>query len=580
MMAILNRRQELPRDSRRDRFTNRAELYDQASRVLLHNWDVDYKRLKLPLDTIRRREKQEMLRLVAYEMQAGDTGLKGNAIDAGRLTQVLTNYLKDQGFSEPREKANPLIDQLRHRNFILCDRGGDIYGFVHRTFLEYFCAVEIVHRFEKQRTLTFEQLRDEVFGQHWQDETWHEVLRLICGAIDAKFAGQLIEFLMTREWNQQKHPEYFEIDMFDEVAKPKEKERNLRIAVQCLTEVREQSQINEIVSAVLRTLHRAIRSGYRREQALLLRVLVDGWKDDPETLVILKQLAQQGENFYTSSPEALRMLVDGWKDDPETLVILKQLAQRGENNFSDSPPEALRTLVDGWKDDPETLVILKQLAQDEDKATTARLAAIDALVHGWKGLPELYEVFHQVAKGYSARHECCSGESPRVEALRAIFTSYPHHPKTLPLFHDRVANDLNPYVRAPAINMLVGLFKDAKGTLPFLKDRAKLDEDHRVRLAAINALVDGWKGLPEICELLYQVATGDIFERKLYFFAEDNPRHTALQALLTHYSTHPKTLELLRDRAENDPDEQLREWAQEQLEMQNVKLKMEESSDG
>jgi hypothetical protein len=40
----------------------------------------------------------------------------------------------------------------------------------------------------------------------------------------------------------------------------------------------------------------------------------------------------------------------------------------------------------------------------------------------------------------------------------------------------------------------------------------------------------------------------------------------ALEALLTHYPNHPKTLELLRDRAGNDPDEQLREWAKEQLE--------------
>jgi GTPase SAR1 family protein len=190
MMALLNRRQELPRD--------RADLYDQASRVLLYHWDVDHKRLQLPMDTIGRREKQEMLRLIAYEMQTSEEGLKGNLISADRLTRILTDYLRDQGFSEPREKANRLIDQLRHRNWILCDRGADTYSFVHRTFLEYFCAVEIVHRFEKQRTLTFEQLRDEVFGQHWQDETWHEVLRLICGMIDAKFAGELIEFLIEK----------------------------------------------------------------------------------------------------------------------------------------------------------------------------------------------------------------------------------------------------------------------------------------------------------------------------------------------------------------------------------------------
>ncbi|MCG8367053.1 MAG: NTPase (NACHT family), partial [Pseudanabaenales cyanobacterium] len=154
IMAILNRRQELPRD--------RADLYDQASRVLLYHWDVDHKRLQLPLDAIGRREKQEMLRLIAYEMQAGEEGLKGNLISAEKLIHILTNYLRTQGFSEPREKANVLIQQLRERNFILCYRGADSYGFVHRTFLEYFCAVEIVNRFEKQRTLTFEQLQNEI----------------------------------------------------------------------------------------------------------------------------------------------------------------------------------------------------------------------------------------------------------------------------------------------------------------------------------------------------------------------------------------------------------------------------------
>jgi hypothetical protein len=45
----------------------------------------------------------------------------------------------------------------------------------------------------------------------------------------------------------------------------------------------------------------------------------------------------------------------------------------------------------------------------------------------------------------------------------------------------------------------------------------------------------------------------------------ENSRSVTLKALLTYYLTHPKNLELLRDRATNDPDEQLREWAQEQL---------------
>src|ERR1019366_6208672 len=58
MMAILNRNQDLPRD--------RVELYAQASRVLLHEWDASR---SLPVDTFARQEKEELLRELAGAMQ-------------------------------------------------------------------------------------------------------------------------------------------------------------------------------------------------------------------------------------------------------------------------------------------------------------------------------------------------------------------------------------------------------------------------------------------------------------------------------------------------------------------------------
>jgi len=57
MMDILNRRQELPRI--------RTGLYDRASEVLPYQWDIEHKRLNLPMDAIQRREKREMLRAIA-----------------------------------------------------------------------------------------------------------------------------------------------------------------------------------------------------------------------------------------------------------------------------------------------------------------------------------------------------------------------------------------------------------------------------------------------------------------------------------------------------------------------------------
>ena len=139
MMAILNRNQELPRD--------RPELYNQASRVLLHQWDVEQKLLENPrVDSVAidYKDKQAMLRQVAHHMQAADKGLAGNLIRGDDLERIVTGYLKSIEVSQARTVARLLIEQLRSRNFILCYLGADSYGFVHRTFLEYFCACEFV----------------------------------------------------------------------------------------------------------------------------------------------------------------------------------------------------------------------------------------------------------------------------------------------------------------------------------------------------------------------------------------------------------------------------------------------------
>ena len=181
--------QELPRD--------RAELYNQASRVLLYQWDVERSLVedsRLDPKTIDAKDKQEMLRRVAYKMQAAPQGLAGNIISAEDLENTLTAYLKNKDFDRPRVGAKLIINQLRTRNFILCFLGADSYGFVHRTFLEYFCASEVVERLYKTPEILLEELKTEVFGKHWDDESWQEVLCLIAGLIPGNLTGKLIEF--------------------------------------------------------------------------------------------------------------------------------------------------------------------------------------------------------------------------------------------------------------------------------------------------------------------------------------------------------------------------------------------------
>ncbi|HSF75625.1 MAG TPA: histidine kinase, partial [Microcoleus sp.] len=76
-------------------------------------------------------------------------------------------------------------------------------------------------------------------------------------------------------------------------------------------------------------------------------------------------------------------------------------------------------------------------------------------------------------------------------------------------------------------------------------------------------LARGWNYQPGIFELLCDVAINDPFE--FDYFWPDNPRKTALAAIIQLYPDRPQTLEIVRDRAQNDPDERLRKFAQKKL---------------
>ncbi len=64
-------------------------------------------------------------------------------------------------------------------------------------------------------------------------------------------------------------------------------------------------------------------------------------------------------------------------------------------------------------------------------------------------------------------------------------------------------------------------------------------------------------------EFLCDRALNDPFERKKD--SEDNPRQLALEIIIKQYPDHPQTLPLLQDRAENDSDKKVREFANKKL---------------
>ncbi|MCX7098093.1 MAG: hypothetical protein NTV43_09365 [Methylococcales bacterium] len=231
IIAIIAKHQELPRE--------RVLLYDHAVKVLCHHWDVtEHKINHTPIDFMRENDKLELLRRIASRMQQSPNGLSGNVIHPDDLQQEIESYLSQRWQLSPTESArigSAMIDQLRARNFILCFYGAESYGFVHRTFLEYFCADEIKQRFDKRGVaggISFDELK-KLFVAYYRDDAWHEILRLICGMVDAKFAGQLIDAILpARE-------------------KAYEESAVLTLAIQCLAEVTDLNEIPETAKQVL-----------------------------------------------------------------------------------------------------------------------------------------------------------------------------------------------------------------------------------------------------------------------------------------------------------------------------------------
>ncbi|OUL34396.1 hypothetical protein BV372_14020 [Nostoc sp. T09] len=478
MMAILNLKRELPRD--------RSELYKDASEVLLHNWD-EGRNLKPDerLETIDYKDKQAMLRQVAYQMQTSEKGLAGNIIHGDDLEAIFTKYLESIPVSDARDKARRLMKQLRDRNFILCFLGANHYAFVHRTFLEFFCASEFVRQFEKERSITIEDLKTEVFGRHWRDETWHEVLRLIAGMIEPKFVGEIIEYLIVQDSKGKKFV-------------------NLFLAAQCLEEVRNRTPIASTASKLLVKLKDLLNKDYQRKEVIdkadyldddvedyldddaedyldddvkktiifydvmskAISSIATTWRDEPDTLSWLKTCAKEG---YNTQQAALRELAKDWTHDLEALKICaekmhdpdsrKSFLQKVVKGFQDSEETlswlknraqsdiswlvrqaAMDEVIKCWKYDPATLPFVKAQAKFDDWINV-RQAALQQLSKEWKDDPGIFEFLHDCAIHDPFERIALSASNPRQTALEAIIKEYPQHPQTLPLLRDRAEND-------------------------------------------------------------------------------------------------------------------------------------------
>ena len=535
ILAIIGKHQELPRE--------RWKVYDHAASVLVQHWDVNKHLRDSHVNAVDLREddKKELLRRLAYRMQSGAQGAAGNHILHEELRAQIEEYLAVRFRYEPARAcaiAEAIIGQFRERNFILARYGPGIYGFVHRALLEFFCAGEVVARFEKTRALSEAALVSEVFDVHWEDLTWSEVLRLIAGMVDVSVANRLILHLVenarpTRSTVLDRPP-------LDAVA----------LAVQCLVEIRNLNAAAEASERSLEALMDALRMPERSfaelrerrfEEAVLPSVAAIGarWPGRERCLDWFRSRGAIG--VRPGSRLAARLVAALFPDDDEVRAELA--ARTVADPLEDQRRACLLGLAAVWPDHPGTLEAV--LAATRDPIHATRQAAIEALGEHWPNNRLTHERLQRALVDVS--------EGVRKAALSILVQHWPNDVDTFPAVR-RALGDYHEALREAALEALGRRWPEHAETPTAVRRALRTDPHWRVRKTALETLMAGWASAPESAAAVLR-ANDDL---------DEDVRLAALEALATHWSEQPQTFTVVM-RAVDDYDDKVRIAAIRQL---------------
>jgi hypothetical protein len=395
ILSIIGRRRELPRE--------RRNVYEHAVSVLVEHWDATGKHLSevrggAGMPYLEYEDKLELLHLVARHMQDGPAGLAGNYIAGQDLRYYFDAFLRDR-FELPPERSVPaakaMLGQLRERNFILARFGGGAYGFVHRVFLEYLAADDIRQQFSEHK-MTQDGLLG-MFGQHWNDPAWQEVLLLVTGMISEAFAAEVINRLLAADamWYLRSDPV----------------PRHVVLALQCLGEVRKLGGLGHQSHAVARAIASLLEEAASTSDYHLANVVVETLEKSAVPVftslgehwaglgryqhwyLTRGQFLRQGYGLPVAAVAARLYVALLLRNDYQTRRHLITLAASGPVAIRAAAVEAL---VGGWGADPATGELLRERATT-DTSEYVRRTAMQALASGWGADPATAELLHERA---------------------------------------------------------------------------------------------------------------------------------------------------------------------------------------
>jgi hypothetical protein len=196
---------------------NRPEVYEKCATLLFERWDKDRGVVvPLPFDA-HVRSAMYGLAFWMYQDENRQSGLTRE-----KLVKHVADYLFDRRFTyfeEAEAAAEKFVDFCTGRAWMLTDIGSDpiqpLYGFTHRTFLEYFAAQYLVRQSLSAEKL-FSQLSVRIDNAEWDvvsqlslqilnnlvEDGGDQFLRLLLAGSPSRsairFAARALAFLVPR----------------------------------------------------------------------------------------------------------------------------------------------------------------------------------------------------------------------------------------------------------------------------------------------------------------------------------------------------------------------------------------------
>jgi len=174
---------------------DRLLLYDKATEALLYTWDnvkdiIDQK--------FKPDDKRRFLEKVAFHLQSLEKGDEaGTLIDRGEVYKILfPDFCRIFGCDNRQAKGlvDEFLDKIRTRAGLLVEQSPDRYGFVHKTFQEYFAARWIAN----EALLNFDpQIVIDYVDRYIDNAFWHETLLLALRALPNKQAQKVLDHILT-----------------------------------------------------------------------------------------------------------------------------------------------------------------------------------------------------------------------------------------------------------------------------------------------------------------------------------------------------------------------------------------------